>query len=146
MLQTYDGASVMSGHISGVQSLVREDYPFASFFHCAAHRLNLLLCHSASSIPLVRVFFAYVAAFSTNSSSSSRRTNLLHSNGIDILKPGESKWYYCSHTSSVLFDKGKVLLGLLERTIESPQGWDDASISQAFLFCFLIQVCNTILE
>ena len=40
----------------------------------------------------------------------------------------------------------KVLFGLLERTIENPQGWDDASISQAFLFCFLIQIFNRILE
>ena len=29
IMQTYDGASVMSGHSSGVQTLVREDYPFA---------------------------------------------------------------------------------------------------------------------
>ena len=53
IMQTYDGASIMSGHISGVQTLVREGYPFAYFFHCAAHHLNLFLCQSASSIPLV---------------------------------------------------------------------------------------------
>ena len=39
IMQTYDGASVMSGHISGVQRLC-EDYPY--FFHCAAHQLNLV--------------------------------------------------------------------------------------------------------
>ena len=33
IMQTYDGASVMSGHIAGVQALVREDYPLAHFFH-----------------------------------------------------------------------------------------------------------------
>ena len=60
IMQTYDGASVMSGHISGAQTLVREDYPFAYFFHCAAHRLTLVLCQSTSSIPFVRVFFANV--------------------------------------------------------------------------------------
>ena len=34
IMQTYDGASVMSGHISGVQALVREDYrlPIFSLF------------------------------------------------------------------------------------------------------------------
>ena len=155
IMQTYGGASVMSGHISGVQTLVREDYPFAYFFHCAAHRLNLVLCQSASSIPLVRVFFANVAAFSSFSSSSPRRKDLLHSNGIDIPKPGETRWYYRSCTISVLHDKYKALLDLLDRIIEHPQGWDDASISQAsglyhfmnsFLFCFLIHVFNRILE
>ena len=128
IMQTYDGASVMPGYISGVQTLVRGDYPFAYFFHCAAHCLNLVLCQSASSIPLVRVFFANVAAFSTFASNSPRRKDLLHSNGIDIPKPGETRWYYCSHTISVLCDKYKTLLDLLERTIENPQGWDDASM------------------
>jgi len=79
---------------------------------------------------------------------------LLHSNGIDTPKLGETSWYYHSRTISVPYDKHKVLLDLLEKTIESPQGWDDASMSQAsglyhfmnsFLFCFLIQVFNRIL-
>ena len=77
------------------------------------------------------------------------------SNGIDTPKPGETRWYYRSRTISLLFDKYKTLLDLLERTIENPQGWDDASISQAsglyhfmnsFLFCFLVHVFNKILE
>eukprot|EP00795_Rhopilema_esculentum_P003953 gene3953-15285_t len=58
IMQTYDGASVMSGHIAGVQTLVTEQYPYAFFFHCAAHRLNLVLCQSASAIPAVNTFFA----------------------------------------------------------------------------------------
>ena len=56
IMQTYDGESVMSGHISGVQRLLRENYPYAHFFHCAAHRLNLILCQSASSVTAVKVF------------------------------------------------------------------------------------------
>eukprot|EP00795_Rhopilema_esculentum_P007622 gene7622-13434_t len=52
--QTYDGASVMSGHIAGVRTLVREEYPYACFFHCAAHSLNLVLCQSASAILAVK--------------------------------------------------------------------------------------------
>ena len=117
IMQTYDGASVMSGHISGAQTLVTEDYPFAYFFQCTAHCLKLVLSQSASSIPLVRVFFANGAAFSTFSSSSPRRKNLLHSNGSGIPKPGEIRWYYHSHTISVLYDNYKVLLELLEKTI-----------------------------
>ena len=65
IMQTYDGASVMSGHINGVQALVRQEYPFAHFVHCAAHRLNLVLCQSASSISSVKIFFINVGAFST---------------------------------------------------------------------------------
>ena len=46
-MQTYDGAAVMSGQLSGLQTQIRQDYPFAFFFHCAAHRFNLVLCQSA---------------------------------------------------------------------------------------------------
>ena len=69
IMQTYDGASVMSGHINGVQAIVRQEYPFAHFVHCAAHRLNLVLCQSASSISPVKIFFINVGAFSTLTSN-----------------------------------------------------------------------------
>ena len=69
-MQTYDGASVMSGHISGVQRLLREDYPYAYFLHCAAHRFYLVLCQSASSVTALKVFFANVSALSSFTSMS----------------------------------------------------------------------------
>ncbi|XP_046863144.1 uncharacterized protein LOC124456877 [Xenia sp. Carnegie-2017] len=50
VMQTYDGASVMSGHLNGLQAILRQVYPYAYFFHCAAHRLNLVLCQSALKI------------------------------------------------------------------------------------------------
>ena len=61
--QTYDGASVMSGHINGVQAQLQPEYPFAHFVHCAAHRLNLVLCQAASSISPVKIFFVNIGAF-----------------------------------------------------------------------------------
>ena len=51
---------MISGSIFGASTLLREDYPFAHFFHCAAHRLNLVLCQLASSI-LVKVFFLQIS-------------------------------------------------------------------------------------
>ena len=56
IMQTYDGASVMSGQIGGLKTLMHHEYPFAFFFHCAAHRLNLFLCQSASTLPSVKFF------------------------------------------------------------------------------------------
>lgn len=38
--QGYDGASVMSGHVSGVQSRIREVSPKAVYVHCRSHNLN----------------------------------------------------------------------------------------------------------
>ena len=39
--QCYDGASNMSGAVSGCKSIVQLEAPLALYFHCAAHRLNL---------------------------------------------------------------------------------------------------------
>ena len=35
IMQTYDGGAVMSGQLSGLQTRICQDYPFAFFFHCA---------------------------------------------------------------------------------------------------------------
>lgn len=41
--QGYDGASTMSGIHNGVQKVLQEIYPKALFFHCASHKLNLVV-------------------------------------------------------------------------------------------------------
>ena len=49
--QAYDGASVMSGSVSGVQARFREKHPEAVYIHCYAHELNLVLCHTCRAVP-----------------------------------------------------------------------------------------------
>lgn len=44
--QGYDGATNMSGHIKGTQTVVRENFPKALYVHCAAHSLNLAVSTS----------------------------------------------------------------------------------------------------
>jgi hypothetical protein len=44
--QGYDGASCMSGYISGVQACIRKTCPSAIYVHCASHCLNLTLSKS----------------------------------------------------------------------------------------------------
>ena len=41
--QGYDGCSVMAGKENGVQKRIIEAYPQAQYFHCASHRLNLVV-------------------------------------------------------------------------------------------------------
>ena len=155
IMQTYDGASVMSGQISGVQTLLRKDFPFAYFFHCAAHRLNLVLCQSASSMPVVKVFFANVSAFSNFTSLSSKRKDHLRFHGIEIPRPGETRWYYRSRTVKVIFEKFDILFDALEEITDNPKIWDDAALTQAsgllqylnsFVFCFFICLFHKIFE
>ncbi|GFQ85842.1 repressor of the inhibitor of the protein kinase [Trichonephila clavata] len=51
--QGYDGAANMAGHLSGVQTRIRENYPKARYIHCASHRLNLTLSN-VMSVPAIR--------------------------------------------------------------------------------------------
>lgn len=39
----FDGCSTMAGKESGVQQRIRAKFPKANFFHCASHRLNLVI-------------------------------------------------------------------------------------------------------
>ncbi|GFQ71587.1 DUF4371 domain-containing protein [Trichonephila clavata] len=51
--QGYYGAANMAGHLSGVQTRIRENYPKARYIHCASHRLNLTLSN-VMSVPAIR--------------------------------------------------------------------------------------------
>jgi hypothetical protein len=39
----FDGCSTMAGKDTGVQQRIWEKYPKAVYFHCASHRLNLVV-------------------------------------------------------------------------------------------------------
>ena len=55
--QSYDGASVMSGHLSGVQMRVKELSNWAIYVHCHAHRLNLVVVQCCKSVKYAADFF-----------------------------------------------------------------------------------------
>ena len=51
-----DGASTMSGEISGLQTKIMEVAPNALFTHCCAHNLNLILMDAVSSNLKTKLF------------------------------------------------------------------------------------------
>ena len=60
--QCYDGAALMSGHVSGVQTRIREQIDRALFVHCMGHEVRTLKFEydykfdvSSRSITLYRV-------------------------------------------------------------------------------------------
>ena len=75
--QTYDGASVTSFELNGVQAKIKEDVPEAMFLHCYAHKLNLVLLHSAKCMPEFKAFFKTLEGLSAFFSKSTKRTYLL---------------------------------------------------------------------
>ena len=58
--QTYDGASNMSGHISGVASHLKAE-PRTHYVHCVAHCLNLCLQDCAHICSCIRDALALVS-------------------------------------------------------------------------------------
>jgi hypothetical protein len=155
IMQTYHGAAVMSGHLNGLQALICQDYPFAFFFHCAAHRFNLVLCQSAQGIRQVKWFFSKVNSFCTFSSSCPDRKAHLRSHGIEIPSPGETRWYYKSRAVSAIFKGFDTLLTAFNEIQDNPGNFTDETVSRAdnllvdlesFLFCFLLELYYKILE
>lgn len=55
--QSYYGVAVMSGRLSGVQKLIRDEYKYAYFVHCYAHQLILILSKATTQNRDVRIFF-----------------------------------------------------------------------------------------
>lgn len=56
--QSYDGASVMSGRVGGIQAKIKDLCPQATYCHCYAHRLNLVLVNCCKVIPEVYEYFS----------------------------------------------------------------------------------------
>ena len=56
--QAYDGASVMSGEVGGVQARFRELHPEAVYVHCYAHQFNLVLCYTCKAVPAASKFLS----------------------------------------------------------------------------------------
>ncbi|XP_031781025.2 zinc finger MYM-type protein 1-like [Nasonia vitripennis] len=58
--QCYDGASNVSGKITGLQTRIRELEPRALFVHCSAHSLNLVVQDALEDIQFVRNFIGMI--------------------------------------------------------------------------------------
>ncbi|XP_022166813.1 zinc finger MYM-type protein 1-like [Myzus persicae] len=75
--QGYDGASVMSGVHSGVQTRIKELVPSASYIHCCSHNLNLVISDAAKCHSKVLNFFDTVQAIFNFFASSAPRWALI---------------------------------------------------------------------
>ena len=61
--QCYDGASVMSGYLAGVQTVVQCTLGHGCLYvHCYAHRLNLVLVDTARGSDDVNNFFGAIGS------------------------------------------------------------------------------------
>ena len=75
--QACDGASNMSGYLSGVQVRISAQYPKAIYIHCFCHSLNLAVQDSSRHIQLVRHTLVVTQELSNFIHFSSKRQVLL---------------------------------------------------------------------
>lgn len=75
--QCYDGASVMSGSLTGVQTRILQDHLRAIYIHCHAHQLNLALVDCCRSLSHASDFFALLESLYVFMSSSIPHSVLL---------------------------------------------------------------------
>ncbi|XP_071142151.1 zinc finger MYM-type protein 1-like [Mytilus edulis] len=71
--QGYDGASMMSGNISGVKARIQQIQPKAYYHHCRAHVLNLLVATSCKALPEIRNLFDSVSQLTWFLGGSAKR-------------------------------------------------------------------------
>ncbi|XP_043482137.1 zinc finger MYM-type protein 1-like [Leptopilina heterotoma] len=77
--QGYDGARVMSGIYTGVQKRILEKQDNATYVHCCAHNLNLVLNDSVEGISEVRNFYNWIESIYVFFANSIKRWDLLSS-------------------------------------------------------------------
>ncbi|CAL9016024.1 unnamed protein product [Prunus brigantina] len=133
--QGYDGASNMCGSWNGLQALFLQDYPYAYYVHCFAHRLQLALNGAAKDVKVLWRFFSMLTNIVNFVSASAKRRselNLIRKvelNGLldsgeletgrglnqarSLKRAGATRWgsHYASITSLMcLFKETKLLL------------------------------------
>ena len=88
--QAYDGSANMSGHMNGVQALIKQDYPLAIYTHCQSHKLNLALAR-ALSVPGIKQMLATLSQVSDFISGSPGRVSLLEKNVEECIPESRKK-------------------------------------------------------
>ena len=123
--QAYDGAANMSGKLSGLQARVKEKNDLAYYVHCCAHKLNLILSSTCSSITEVVTFFGNIEKLYTFLTSSQPRYTTFEKTQKELglskklQKLCETRWY-CKHSAvQAIKHNYAALLLTLERIMET---------------------------
>ncbi|KAJ8912005.1 hypothetical protein NQ315_003542 [Exocentrus adspersus] len=147
--QTYDGASIMSGDLNGLQARIKTVAPQALFTHCYAHRLNLILQDAAMKIKEYRIFLANISGLSVFFSTSPKRMNILDKVSGNRLPSGSNtRWNFKSRTIQVIIDHRTQLVEAFDTILNSDEFSTDKEIIREsvgfkkmlndFIFLFLL--------
>lgn len=120
--QAYDGASVMSGIKSGLQTRIKTLSPNAIYVHCCAHALNLVTIEAMSVNSDVQLFFGTAEKLYTFLTSSLPRLHTLkehqksqYESTADTLKRlSNTRWASRKHAVDAVVGSFSTILATLE--------------------------------
>lgn len=117
--QCYDNASVMAGHISGLQQRICARNQRAVFVNCDNHSLNLAGVHSAKQDALVVTFFGTVESIYLYFSRSTLRwEELKKAIPITVKRESETRWSARVEAVRAIYEGLNELVELLETLSE----------------------------
>ena len=153
--QCYDGASNMSGAVSGCKSIVQREAPLALYFHCAAHRLNLAVV-SACKIQQFKNAESYVGEIARFFNFSAKRQRALDK-AIDVCTTGakakklkdacRTRWVYRIDSYVVFLELLPAVHAVLDAIVHPSMhqelgtdwNWNGETITKANGFLFQLQ-------
>ena len=141
--QSFDGASVMSGRLNGVQKQIKDKYPYANYIHCYAHQMNLIMSKAASMNRQVRTFFANLSAICSFFSNSSQRTQILDEIVQRRLpRASQTRWNFHSRGVNTVYEYRRDLITVME-TIENRNDINlESTLTQACAYKLLLNEIN----
>ncbi len=127
--QAYDGASVMSGKHSGVQSRIKEVAKQAFYVHCNAHCLNLVLVDTVKAVPQAGCFFTVLQRLYSFMSGSYVHNKCLNvqkemfdSTPRELQKLSDTRWA-CQHMAcNTVLKRLPAVIRVLEEISEENSG------------------------
>lgn len=154
--QCYDGAAASASGLNEAQAKVKEKAPMASFIHCYAHRLDLVLAQGASKLREVKLFFANLYGIAAFFSRSPKCTRLLDDMCKLQLPPAAPlRWHNASRLVKAVREERAVLKQLFAHILEQHQDHDGDTLLCAegfkarledFEFCFLLHTFSGMFE
>ncbi|CAH0393437.1 unnamed protein product [Bemisia tabaci] len=144
--QTYDGASVMSGHLSDLHTRVKEAYPKALFTDSHAHVLNLVLQQSLSEImPECSLFFKTLSGIPKFFSKSSKRSFALQDFMSRKLPSMASiQWNFMQRLGNTIHQFRTELSEFFESILDDSDSWDAKAILKARGFVHFLTEFRTV--
>ena len=129
--QTFDGANVMSGNTSGVQTRVKEVYQHGHFLHCFAHKLNLIMKRGTGFTTSCRIFFSNLSGIATFFSRSPQRLGFLQKQTTNrIPSPSSTRWNFNVRTVIAVHSNIKALRDCF-KDIQTSEDSSTESINRA---------------